>query len=156
MYTKEEIRSWLSEIADPEIPVVTIEEMGMLVDVNIADNTCEIVLTPTYSGCPAMGIIAADIRAVLHKKGIERVKVKLVYDPAWTTDWISQETKSKMAAYGIAPPKTCNAADGEKHIQCPSCQSEDTEVVSRYGSTACKALHRCNSCKEPFEYFKCH
>jgi ring-1,2-phenylacetyl-CoA epoxidase subunit PaaD len=158
-HTKEEIFSYLSEIADPEIPVITIEEIGMLRDVRISAEGCEVVLTPTYTGCPAMGIIEADIKALLHEKGIEPVTVKMVYDPAWTTDWISDEVKVKMNKYGIAPPthSSCNSiADAEKRVHCPRCDSQDTVVVSRFGATACKALYKCNSCKEPFEYFKCH
>ncbi|MBS1773045.1 MAG: phenylacetate-CoA oxygenase subunit PaaJ [Bacteroidetes bacterium] len=158
-HTRQEILGYLSEIADPEIPVITIEEIGMLRDVNISDQGCEVILTPTYTGCPAMGIIEADIKALLHEKGIEQVTVKMVYNPAWTTDWISEEAKIKMNKYGIAPPKhsSCGSvADAEKHVHCPRCDSQDTEVVSRFGATACKALYKCNSCKEPFEYFKCH
>lgn len=159
MHTKEEILAWLSEIADPEIPVISIKEIGMLRDVNIAGETCEVILTPTYTGCPAMDIIEADIKALLHQKGVGQVDVKLVYDPAWTTDWITEEAKDKMNRYGIAPPRhsSCgNIENLEKHIPCPQCRSENTELLSRYGSTACKALFKCNTCKEPFEYFKCH
>lgn len=148
----------LSEIADPEIPVVSIREIGMLRDVKIDGNTCEVIITPTYTGCPAMGIIEADIKALLDSKGIPST-VKLVYNPAWTTDWITDEAKAKMRKYGIAPPEhsSCgNISVAEQHIACPQCNSTDTEVISRFGATACKALYKCNSCKEPFEYFKCH
>ncbi|OSZ79540.1 phenylacetate-CoA oxygenase subunit PaaJ [Chitinophagaceae bacterium IBVUCB1] len=158
-YSKEEILQLLSAIADPEIPVVSISEIGMLRDVMITDAGCEVILTPTYTGCPAMGIIEADIKALLHENGIEPVTVTMVYTPAWTTDWINDAARAKMNAYGIAPPKrsSCGSvADAEKHINCPICNAADTTLVSRYGSTACKALYKCNSCKEPFEYFKCH
>ncbi len=159
MYSKEEILGYLSAIADPEIPVISIREIGMLRDVKITGGGCEVILTPTYTGCPAMGIIEADVKALLNQKGIAPVTVKLVYDPAWTTDWISNEAKTKMNVYGIAPPRhsSCgNLAEAEKHIECPVCGSADTAMLSRYGSTACKALYKCNSCHEPFEYFKCH
>lgn len=157
-YTKEEVMSYLSEIADPEIPVVSIREIGMLREVHINGDDCEVVLTPTYTGCPAMGIIEADIKALLHKKGVPKVTVTMIYDPAWTTDWIPEDAKEKMRAYGIAPPvRSCgNVAATERNVICPRCGSEDTKVISRYGSTACKALYRCANCQEPFEYFKCH
>lgn len=158
-HTKEEVFGYLSEIVDPEIPVITIQEIGMLRDVNISGDGCEVILTPTYTGCPAMGIIEADIKALLHEKGISSVNVRLVYEPAWTTDWITEDAKVKMNKYGIAPPKhsSCGSvSDAEKHVHCPRCDSQDTEVISRFGATACKALYKCNSCKEPFEYFKCH
>ncbi len=157
-HTKEEILNLLSEIADPEIPVVSIAEIGMLRDVHITADGCEVLITPTYTGCPAMGIIEADIKALLDSKGIIS-NVKLSYTPAWTTDWISDVAKEKMRKYGIAPPEhsSCgNITTAEQHIACPQCNSKNTEVISRYGSTACKALYRCNDCKEPFEYFKCH
>ncbi|MCB0700234.1 MAG: phenylacetate-CoA oxygenase subunit PaaJ [Chitinophagales bacterium] len=157
-HTKEEIFELLSQIVDPEIPAVTIEEIGMLQDVNITETGCEVIITPTYTGCPAMGIIEADIKALLDEHGIE-AKVKLVYDPAWTTDMITDVAKEKMRKYGIAPPvnSSCgNITVAEREIECPQCGSQNTEVVSRFGSTACKALYKCNDCKEPFEYFKCH
>lgn len=159
LQTKEDIYTLLSAIADPEIPVVTIQEMGMLRDVLVSDAGVEVVLTPTYSGCPAMGIIEADIKALLETNGIRSVTVRMVYDPAWTTDWMSSEAKEKMRRYGIAPPahSSCgNVTLAEKHIACPRCASTNTEVISRFGATACKALYRCHNCKEPFEYFKCH
>lgn len=159
-YSREDILFILSAIADPEIPVVTIQEIGMLRDVHLTDETgCEVILTTTYTGCPAMGIIEADIKALLYQHGIQPVTIKTVYTPAWTTDWMSDAAKAKMQAYGIAPPvhSTCgDVAVAEHKIVCPHCGSSDTEVVSRYGATACKALYKCNACKEPFEYFKCH
>ncbi len=156
--TKEDILKLLSQIADPEIPVVTIQEIGMLRDVNISDDGIEVIITPTYTGCPAMGIIEADIKALLHEHGYDAT-VKLVYNPAWTTDWMTDEAKEKMRKYGIAPPTHSSCGDiaaAEAEIACPQCGSKNTEVVSRFGATACKALYKCNSCKEPFEYFKCH
>ncbi len=131
----------------------------MLRDVSITPQGCEVMLTPTYTGCPAMGIIEADIKALLHQKGIEQVSVKMIYDPAWTTDWMSETAREKMRRYGIAPPTHSSCGDlamAEKHIACPHCGSKETEVISRFGATACKALYKCTSCKEPFEYFKCH
>ena len=159
MHSKEEIFSWLSAIADPEIPVVSIEEMGMLRDVVIADNSYEIMLTPTYTGCPAMGIIEADIKALLHQKGLNNVSVKMNYDPAWTTDWMTDAAKEKMRKYGIAPPvhSSCsNLAAAERNISCPICNSTHTHLISRFGATACKAFYKCDDCLETFEYFKCH
>lgn len=157
--TSEEIMDLLSVIADPEIPVVNIREMGMLREVSLTGEGCEVVLTPTYTGCPAMGIIEADIKALLHSRGIAPVTVKTLYHPAWTTDWMSEEARDKMRQYGIAPPlpSSCgNLAEAERTVTCPRCGSADTVVVSRFGATACKALHKCRACGEPFEYFKCH
>ena len=149
----------LSVISDPEIPVLSIRDIGMLQGVNIVGDGCEVVITPTYTGCPAMGIIEADIRAVLESHGIHPVTVKTVLSPAWTTDAITAEAKEKIRNYGIAPPvaSTCgNVRNAESKIACPHCSSSDTQVVSRFGATACKALYKCSACKEPFEYFKCH
>jgi ring-1,2-phenylacetyl-CoA epoxidase subunit PaaD len=157
--TKEEIFEILSVIMDPEIPVVNIREMGMLRDVCFSESGCEIILTPTYTGCPAMGLIEQDIRMTLESKGIRPVNVKLVYDPAWTTDWMSAGVKDKLRHYGIAPPlhSSCNQEHfAHNIIECPHCHSDDTVMLSRFGATACKSLFQCNSCKEPFEYFKCH
>lgn len=158
-HTDAELMQWLSAIADPEIPVVTIEEMGMLRSATMQDGKCIVTITPTYSGCPAMGIIEADIKALLHQKGIPDVEVKLVYSPAWTTDWMSAAAKEKMRGYGIAPPlhSSCSLSVPDLDtIACPLCGAKDTSLISRFGSTACKALYKCDSCKEPFEYFKCH
>ena len=149
----------LSVIPDPEIPAVNIAEMGMLRDVLINDKGYEIIITPTYSGCPAMGVIEMDIKATLDACGISPVSVKLVQDPAWTTDWMSDEAREKLRKYGIAPPlySSCNAGEFSQNvIHCPRCQSGNTVLLSRFGSTACKSLYKCENCKEPFEYFKCH
>jgi ring-1,2-phenylacetyl-CoA epoxidase subunit PaaD len=160
-YSKEDIFNMLSFIPDPEIPVVSIKEIGMLRDVILTENGYEIILTPTYTGCPAMGIIEEDILKVLNGNGVSPVKVKLVYSPAWTTDWMSKEAKEKMRMYGIAPPikSACNKwveFGKSEMIKCPYCNSLNTSVISQFGSTACKALYKCDNCKEPFEYFKCH
>lgn len=131
----------------------------MLRDVVVQGAGVEVILTPTYTGCPAMGIIEADIKALLETNGIGPVAVKLVYNPAWTTDWMTAEAKEKMRRYGIAPPahSSCgNIAEAERQVACPRCGSTHTEVISRFGATACKALYKCEECKEPFEYFKCH
>ncbi len=156
-HTRDEIMGYLSAICDPEIPVVSIEEIGMLRDVLITENGYEIILTPTYTGCPAMGIIEDDIEQLLAEKGIGPVTVKQVYAPAWTTDWMSDTAKEKMRQYGIAPPEhSCGSLFSASQVKCPKCGSAQTELISRFGSTACKALYKCSSCKEPFEYFKCH
>lgn len=159
MKNKEEIIRLLAEIPDPEIPVITIQELGVLRDVVVNENTVEITITPTYSGCPAMKQIENDIVSKLKNNGIENVKIKMVYHPAWTTDWIPQEAKEKLKRYGIAPPEKTSIdkgiLSGKKKI-CPHCGSNNTEMVSQFGSTACKALYKCLDCKEPFDYFKCH
>lgn len=159
-YTKEEILSILSEIYDPEIPVVSIEEMGMLRDIIFHDKICEIIITPTYTGCPAMGIIEQDIVDLLTKNGLSEVKVTTTYSPAWTTDWMSINTKEKLRKYGIAAPLHSSCSNwlqpNKVQIQCPKCNSNHTELISQFGSTACKSLYKCTDCKEPFDYFKCH
>jgi ring-1,2-phenylacetyl-CoA epoxidase subunit PaaD len=158
-YTKEDIFGMLSDIPDPEIPVVNIYEMGMLRDVIPDEQGYEIILTPTYTGCPAMGIIEMDILATLNQQGVKNARVKMVMDPAWTTDWMSDEAKEKLRIYGIAPPlhSSCHKDVFDKNIiECPRCQSHNTVMLSRFGATACKALYQCSDCKEPFEYFKCH
>lgn len=149
----------LSSIPDPEIPVVSIEEMGMLRDVVVEDDRVEIIITPTYTGCPAMGIIEADILATLHQHGVKNASVRNVIEPAWTTDLMTEKAKEKLKAFGIAPPLHSSCShDTFQHneIECPRCNSKDTVLISRFGSTACKALYQCNDCKEPFDYFKCH
>ena len=158
--TKEQILELLSEIPDPEIPVINIEELGILRDVIWNDPNWEIIITPTYTGCPAMGVIEEDIKAALKTNNIENAIVKLVYSPAWTTDWISEEAKEKLFKYGIAPPLHSTVDKGEligksKVLKCPQCKSTNTEMISQFGSTACKALYKCLDCKEPFDYFKC-
>lgn len=158
-HTKDDIFKILSVIPDPEIPVVSIFEMGMLRDVRINESGYEVILTPTYTGCPAMGMIEQSIKDTLDARHVFPVTVTMVYDPAWTTDWMSDAAKKKLQQYGIAPPlhSSCTA-DTFKHniIPCPLCHSGNTVMISRFGSTACKAMYKCNNCKEPFEYFKCH
>ncbi len=159
---KEEILVVLEEVTDPEIPVLTVQDLGIIRDVIVQkDGTIEIVITPTYSGCPAMNTIEVNIRAVMQEKGYEKVKVTTVLSPAWTTDWMSAAGREKLKAYGIAPPlestqdKYALFSD-EKKVPCPICNSSNTKLVSQFGSTACKALYQCKDCLEPFDYFKCH
>lgn len=160
MLTENQIYNLLSEIPDPEIPVINIVDLGILRNVKFDNDVCVVTITPTYSGCPAMKVIEDDIKAKLKEKGIEKVKVELVYSPAWTTDWINDEAKAKLEKYGIAPPLHSTIDKGvllgkTKSIKCPQCGSENTEMISQFGSTACKALYKCLDCKEPFDYFKC-
>ena len=154
--TKEEILKLLEEVCDPEIPVLNIVEMGIVRNVKENNNSCEIEITPTYSGCPAMKTIEDEILNVLHSEGMEEVKVKKIYSPPWTTGWLSEETKLKLRDYGIAPPE--GKPDEEfilKKITCPFCKSNNTKLTSEFGSTSCKSLHFCNDCCQPFEHFKC-
>jgi ring-1,2-phenylacetyl-CoA epoxidase subunit PaaD len=159
-HSKEAIFGLLATIHDPEIPVVTIQEMGMLRDVILDENGCEVIITPTYTGCPAMGIIEHDILKLLHDSGIKEVRVTTSYSPPWTTDWMTAATKEKLKNYGIAAPIHSSCVNwlqpNNLVISCPRCHSSDTTLISQFGSTACKALYSCTSCKEPFEYFKCH
>lgn len=156
----DEIRNLLSQIPDPEIPVITIADLGILREISIQDNTCIISITPTYSGCPAIKMIEDEIIKKFRENGVENVKINMVYHPAWTTDWINDEAKEKLRIYGIAPPEksTVNKSSlmsETKEIACPQCRSKNTEMISQFGSTACKALYRCKDCKEAFDYFKC-
>jgi ring-1,2-phenylacetyl-CoA epoxidase subunit PaaD len=152
--TKENIYDLLSGIPDPEIPVITIDELGILRNVELTPAGCEVTITPTYTGCPAMKMIEDQIKEILHAHGIALVNVKTTYSPAWTTDWLSHEAKLKLKQYGISPP--LSSIDTVSFIQCPNCNSFNTEVISDFGSTACKGLYRCNDCKEAFDYFKGH
>ena len=145
----------LQEVKDPEIPVISVMELGIVRDVKISGEHIDIYITPTYSGCPAMDVIPAMIREAMQDAGFADVAVHNVLSPAWTTDWISEEGRSKLKEFGIAPPDVQRAQMPE-HVTCPFCQSTDTELISFFGSTPCKAAYRCNSCLEPFDYFKCH
>mgnify|MGYP001210672494 FL=1 len=161
MVTTETIHEILDTVQDPEVPVLSIIDLGVLRDVTINGNQVEVVITPTYSGCPAMDMIRAHIRMVLAEHGYNDVKVTTVLSPAWTTDWMSERGKEKLKAYGIAPPnpkqQVCHTSlFAEEAIQCPHCNSYNTRRVSEFGSTACKSLYQCNACHEPFDYFKCH
>lgn len=161
MVTTKTIHEILDTVQDPEVPVLSIIDLGVLRDVTINGNQVEVVITPTYSGCPAMDMIRAHIRMVLAEHGYKDVKVTTVLSPAWTTDWMSERGKEKLKAYGIAPPnpkqQVCHTSlFAEEAIQCPHCNSYNTRRVSEFGSTACKSLYQCNACHEPFDYFKCH
>ena len=149
---------WLSEVPDPEIPVLTIADLGILRDVTVDDEVV-VALTPTYTGCPATEMIEQSVIDTLRRHGIENVSIDRVLSPPWTTDWISEDGRDKLREYGIAPPEQGASKrtllQGERSIACPRCQSQDTEVVSEFGSTACKAAYKCKACLEPFEYFKC-
>lgn len=148
-YKAEQILSWLSDVADPEIPVLTIMDLGIVRGVDCSDGV-EVALAPTYSGCPATEAIEQSVVAALEEQGVADVRIKRVLSPPWTTDWISPEGREKLKIYGIAPPERRNLA-----IECPRCDSRNTERVSEFGSTACKASYKCLDCLEPFEYFKC-
>ncbi|MFI5141240.1 MAG: 1,2-phenylacetyl-CoA epoxidase subunit PaaD [Bacteroidia bacterium] len=159
-YTEQELFSFLNEIPDPEIPVISIVDLGVIRKIISQANAVEIEITPTYSGCPAMKQMEDDIILTLKQKGIENVHIKTVYNPAWTTDWLTAEAKEKLRKYGIAPPQESTTDKSfitgkTKQIKCPRCGSIHTEMVSQFGSTACKALYRCKDCLEPFDYFKC-
>ena len=146
----------LETVSDPEIPVLSIIDMGIVRDVQLKDSELTITITPTYSGCPAMDAISMDIRLKLIEQGYRQVKIQTVLSPAWTTDWMSEPGKEKLKAYGIAPPVS-RAEEASMHaIECPHCHSQHTTLLSQFGSTACKALYQCSDCKEPFDYFKCH
>ena len=145
-------------MVDPEIPVLTIADLGVLRDVRIVDGTAEVTITPTYSGCPAMNLIALNIELALEAAGFIMPRIKTVLAPAWTTDWMSEAGKQKLRDYGIAPPNgvaSRRALFGEEDVECPRCGSANTERISEFGSTSCKALWRCRACGEPFDYFKC-
>ena len=154
-------RAWnaAAQVVDPEIPVLTIADLGVLRDVAVSDGHVEVAITPTYSGCPAMNMIALEIELALEREGIRQPNIRTVLSPAWTTDWMSDDGRRKLRDYGIAPPQAGSgrrALFGEQQVACPQCGSVDTEVLSEFGSTSCKALWRCKSCREPFDYFKCH
>jgi ring-1,2-phenylacetyl-CoA epoxidase subunit PaaD len=149
-------RRILAGIADPEIPVLTLDDLGIVRDVRIEQSVDEsqvtVSITPTYSGCPAMDAIADEIQTRLSAGGFDAVKVETVYSPAWSTDWMSEAGKQKLTAYGIAPPAP--TTETNPPVLCPQCSSAETSVVSEFGSTACKSLHVCSSCGEPFDLFK--
>lgn len=161
-FSKEHIWSVLATVTDPEVPVLTILDLGIVRDVKISNEAVEIIITPTYTGCPAMDMIAANIRMELAAHGLLNVKITSVLSPAWTTDWMTEEGKEKLKQYGIAPPNPKQQSCKEElfshneAVQCPHCNSYHTHRVSEFGSTACKALYQCDDCKEPFDYFKCH
>ncbi len=156
-------RAWqaAAEVVDPELPVLTIADLGVLRDVRVSeDSTVEVEITPTYSGCPAMAMIAIEVELALARVGIPGARVRTVLSPAWTTDWMSAEGRRKLREYGIAPPPEPGAGRaalfGQDAVTCPRCGAAETERLAEFGSTSCKALWRCLACREPFDHFKCH
>jgi ring-1,2-phenylacetyl-CoA epoxidase subunit PaaD len=157
-WSKEKILELLKEVKDPEVPVLDIVELGVVRDVEFEDGNVRIVITPTYSGCPAMRAIEDEITATLLKNGIKNSSTRTIFSPPWTTDWMSDKTKNKLKEYGIAPPGKTTAELVDLNTTttiCPFCNSENTELKSEFGSTACKSLHYCKECDQPFEHFKC-
>jgi len=160
--TIESVYSVLAAINDPEIPVLSIIDLGIVRDVRINGEQVEVVITPTYSGCPAMDVISTMIRMELLTQGIADVKITQQLSPAWTTDWMSNAGREKLKLYGIAPPNMMHSVcepelfAAAEAVQCPQCNSYHTVRLSEFGSTACKSLYQCEACKEPFDYFKCH
>jgi ring-1,2-phenylacetyl-CoA epoxidase subunit PaaD len=156
----DEVWSWLAAIPDPEIPVISIVDLGIVRNVAWRDDTLVVTVTPTYSGCPATSAINLDIERELAKRGVTKVRLERQLSPAWTTAWLSPSAREKLRGYGIVPPVEGTAACGSGRaetgvIDCPRCGSSRTERMSQYGSTPCKATYRCTACLEPFEYFKC-
>jgi ring-1,2-phenylacetyl-CoA epoxidase subunit PaaD len=168
--TVEQVWAWLGEVPDPEIPVISIVDLGIVrgVDIDAASGACIVTITPTYSGCPAMQVIADDVAQALRARGVEHVRIATRLSPAWTTDWMSAAGKAALTGYGIAPPvqqvvDISGLARGVKRhaiqppaVACPHCGSQHTRLTSQFGSTPCKALYACLDCREPFDYFKCH
>ena len=174
-----QVWSWLNEVPDPEIPVISVVDLGIVRGVQVTgDSACTVTITPTYSGCPAMQVIADAVTSALKERGVQQVQLLTQLSPAWTTDWMSESGKAKLKGYGIAPPaqqvidisglrpgggglaagvsrKGGNAIAAPK-VACPHCGSSHTELTSQFGSTPCKALYKCLDCREPFDYFKCH
>lgn len=156
-----EIWNLLEEVKDPEVPVLSILDLGVVRHVEANADGLTITITPTYSGCPAMDMIEVEIKATLQQAGHQNIQVNTVLTPPWTTDWLSEKGKKKLKAYGIAPPIGSTTDKrvlmGEfDAVKCPICDSENTKMISQFGSTACKALYQCKECLEPFDYFKCH
>ncbi|HQT76862.1 MAG TPA: phenylacetate-CoA oxygenase subunit PaaJ [Rhodopila sp.] len=154
-------RAWAAaaSVCDPEIPVLSIADLGVLRDVQVTDDAVEVTITPTYSGCPAMNMIGLEVETALLRAGFAKAAVRTVLSPAWTTDWMTEEGREKLRAYGIAPPAGPagrRALFGQDVVACPRCGARNTERIAEFGSTSCKALWRCNACREPFDYFKCH
>jgi ring-1,2-phenylacetyl-CoA epoxidase subunit PaaD len=158
VFSRDEILRWLGQVADPEIPVLSITDLGIVREVEVGERVT-VALSPTYSGCPATEVIEQSVLDALRDHGVEDVEIKRVLSPPWTTDWISDEGRDKLRRYGIAPPEEGVGKRallrGERRVACPRCGAIATELVSEFGSTACKASYRCSECLEPFEYFKC-
>jgi ring-1,2-phenylacetyl-CoA epoxidase subunit PaaD len=160
-FTREQIWEFLSEIPDPEIPVISITELGVVRDIDINNEKVVITITPTYTGCPAVKLFEDEITKKLNKEGIKIMEINLVYSPAWTTNWMSDKAKENLLKFGIAPPikdtedKGILFGSGSKIVECPRCKSKNTVLINQFGSTACKAFYKCSDCLEPFDYFKC-
>jgi ring-1,2-phenylacetyl-CoA epoxidase subunit PaaD len=156
---KQKILSILKTVNDPEIPVLTITDLGIVRGIKIENERTEVIITPTYSACPAMDFIGMNIRKVLRENGYDKIKITRQLSPVWTTDWMTEEAKDKLRSYGIAPPvsRTFDKNYLENiPVPCPHCHSMNTKLISQFGSTACKAIYQCSDCGEPFDYFKCH
>lgn len=157
--TVDDARAAAAAVLDPEVPVLTVEDLGVLRDVTVEDGRVVVTVTPTYSGCPAMEVIEREVELAVRSAGFTDVQVRRVLAPAWTTDWITEEGRRRLTEYGIAPPSPVRTpTEGPVmltiSLRCPQCGSPDTSELSRFGSTACKSLWRCNSCREPFDHFK--
>jgi ring-1,2-phenylacetyl-CoA epoxidase subunit PaaD len=163
-----QVWAWLGEVPDPEIPVISVVDLGIVRDVAFDGDECVVTITPTYSGCPAMQVIAEDVSAALHARGVDKLRIATRLSPAWTTDWMSEAGRTALKGYGIAPPvQQVIDISGLKHgvkrhaiqqpeVACPHCGSMHTRLTSQFGSTPCKALYQFLDCREPFDYFKCH
>lgn len=147
---EEEIWDWLDAVPDPEIPVISVVDLGIVRGVSWEGDTLEVAVTPTYSGCPATSVISMDIETALRDRGLTDIRIRTRISPPWTTDWLSDKGRARLEEYGIAPPRE---AGGPEH--CPHCQSTKVKRISQFGSTPCKAQWRCEDCLEPFDYFKC-
>lgn len=169
LVTTNTVWQWLGEIPDPEIPVLSLTDLGVIRDVHWQEETLVVTVTPTYSGCPATAVINFDIETKLRSHGITNLRLEQQLSPPWTTDWLTDRGREKLRAYGIAPPvRETGAPSASKGriarltgqsdvvVACPRCGSQNTEKVSQFGSTPCKAAYRCRACLEPFDYFKCH
>lgn len=162
MTSRDQVFAWLDDVKDPEVPVLSVVELGVVRDAEVrADGSARVAITPTYSGCPALQVMVDAIRDALMERGVPRVDVEIVYAPAWTTDWIPETAKAKLEAYGIAPPGKATDSDvlvplrrAVTEMRCPWCKSLNTTIRSEFGSTACKSLWSCNNCTQPFEAFK--
>lgn len=159
----QQVMQWLEQVPDPEIPVISVVDLGIVRGVSFDGARCVVTITPTYSGCPAMGEITHDIVTLLQARGIHEVQIETRLAPAWTTDWLSEKGREALKGFGIAPPgeqaidiSSITRRPDNVRVECPLCSSSDTRLLSHFGSTPCKALYRCNSCSEPFDYFKAH
>ncbi|WP_426104162.1 1,2-phenylacetyl-CoA epoxidase subunit PaaD [Massilia sp. TSP1-1-2] len=164
----EQVWTWLAAVADPEIPVISVVDLGIVRAVAFEGDACVVTITPTYSGCPAMQVIAESVQEALHGHGVHNVRLVNQLSPAWTTDWMSDAGKAALKGYGIAPPAQQVVDISGLHagvkrraeplliVACPNCGSTHTQLTSQFGSTPCKALYKCLDCREPFDYFKCH